>query len=382
MAGNRRALLVATDEYADPGLARLRAPAGDVRALAEVLADQSIGAFEVHPLINRATDDVKQEVEGFFDEARLDDLLLLYISGHGVLSPTRRLYFATASTKLKRLRATAIEDVFVNDVIQHSRARSIVLVLDCCHSGAFAKGLVPKSALGVDVEQRFSFEERGRITLTASTALAYAFEEAEAEAEAEASMSELGAPVPSSLFTRYLVEGLRTGNADIDGDGRVSIDELYDYVYARVRERERAAHQTPGRSGAGHGDIVIARSVEHAVLPPEVREAMDQALGHPWPAIRETAVAELARMRGVADSALAVTIEEALRRAVDDDSRRVSAAAQAALRGEARTPPEPAVPKPPRDSARTRHHRNHPPPTECTSRRASTGAAAPAGSCR
>jgi uncharacterized caspase-like protein len=140
MTGKRRALLVATDTYTDPGLTRLRAPAGDVRALADVLADQSIGGFDVQQLINQATDEVKQEVEGFFDEARLDDLLLLYISGHGVLSPTRRLHFATASTKLKRLRTTTMDDRFVHDVIEHSRARSIVLVLDCCHSGAFAKG--------------------------------------------------------------------------------------------------------------------------------------------------------------------------------------------------------------------------------------------------
>src|SRR4051812_42098235 len=166
MAGERRGLLGATDAYTNPGLTRLRAPTGDLRALAEVLTDRSIGGFEVHELINRSTADVAQEIEGFFEEARLTDLLLLYISGHGVLSPTRRLYFATTSTKLKRLRATAIDEGLVRDVMQHSRARSIVLMLDCCHSGAFAQGLAPKSAPLVDVEERF--EGEGHITLTAS----------------------------------------------------------------------------------------------------------------------------------------------------------------------------------------------------------------------
>ena len=56
----------------------------------------------------------------------------------------RRLYFATASTDRVLLRATAVSDTFVNDVIQHSRARSTVLILDCCHSGAFAKGLAAR----------------------------------------------------------------------------------------------------------------------------------------------------------------------------------------------------------------------------------------------
>jgi hypothetical protein len=46
-ARRRRALLVATTTYADPGLATLRAPTGDVRALAEVLGQVTIGAFEV-----------------------------------------------------------------------------------------------------------------------------------------------------------------------------------------------------------------------------------------------------------------------------------------------------------------------------------------------
>ena len=47
----RRALLIATGTYSDPGLARLRAPAGDVDALADVLGDGSIGRFDVQELM-------------------------------------------------------------------------------------------------------------------------------------------------------------------------------------------------------------------------------------------------------------------------------------------------------------------------------------------
>lgn len=257
MVSNRRALLIANESYVDPGLTRLRAPKGDVRSLAAVLGDEAIGGFEVNQLIDHSADDVKQQIEGFFDEARLDDLLLLYLSGHGVLSKTGRLYFATINTKLRLLRATAIEDSFVHEVMQQSRARSVVLMLDCCHSGAFVKGLVPKSALRVDMARRF--EGHGHITLTASTALEYAFE----EAEGKDTLSKLGVSPPSSLFTRCIVEGLRTGEADADNDGQVSIDDLYDYVYEQVRAR--SPFQTPGKSGSGHGDILIARSRQLAI---------------------------------------------------------------------------------------------------------------------
>ena len=144
-AGRRLALLVATATYADPGLAALRAPTDDVRSLGDVLQDDAIGGFEVRELIDRPTEELKKQIEAFFAEGRPKDLLLLYVSGHGVLSQNRRFYVATSSTALQWLRSTAIEDSFVNDVMQQSRARSIVLVLDCCHSGAFGKGLVPRA---------------------------------------------------------------------------------------------------------------------------------------------------------------------------------------------------------------------------------------------
>ena len=319
--GARRALLVAAATYADPGLARLRAPIGDVEALGSVLEDPTLGAFELRRLVDLPTEQIKREIEGFFDDARLNDLLLLYMSGHGVLSQTRRFYFATSSTQLRWLRATAIEDSFISDVMEHSRARSIVLIVDCCHSGAFAKGLVPKSAPGVDVVPRF--EGRGRVTLTASTELEYAFE----EFESGATPSNLGASAPGSIFTRYLVEGIQTGSADADQDGKISIDELYDYVYARVREHSQ--HQTPGKGGSGYGDLIIAASARGASLPRELSEA----LKNPLASVREAAVAELARMKAGGEPPMAAAIGNALAGMLDDDSLRVREAAGEVIRG-------------------------------------------------
>jgi tetratricopeptide (TPR) repeat protein len=39
-----------------------------------------------------------------------------------------------------------------------------------------------------------------------------------------------------SVYTRYLVEGIETGAADLDGDGWISVEELYNYTRNRVRE--------------------------------------------------------------------------------------------------------------------------------------------------
>jgi hypothetical protein len=327
----KRALLVATGAYTDPGLAALRAPTGDVDALAEVLEDGSIGEFDVTRLVDRPTEELKMRIESFFAAAKRDDLLLLYFSCHGVLSQSRRFYFATATTALDLLRATAIEDSFVNDVMQHSRARSIVLILDCCHSGAFGKGLTPKSAPTVDVEHRF--EGRGRVTLSASTELEYAFE----AADPATGIHELEAAVPGSLFTRCLVEGLATGDADLDRDGSIAVDELYDYVCERMRDR--AAHQTPGKAGDVRGEIVIARSRRRPRLP----EALEEALTSPLAGVRAGAVSELA---GLLESPHREAAREALERLARDDSERVRSAAAAVLEPAPEPEPEPP-PEPP-----------------------------------
>jgi hypothetical protein len=63
-AGRRRALLIATATYSDPGLAALRAPTGDVAALAGVLGDEAIGGFEVRELIDRPTEGASRRDRG------------------------------------------------------------------------------------------------------------------------------------------------------------------------------------------------------------------------------------------------------------------------------------------------------------------------------
>jgi uncharacterized caspase-like protein len=37
------------------------------------------------------------------------------------------------------------------------------------------------------------------------------------------------------LFTGALVEGITSGEADRDQDGQVGLDELYDYIHAKVQ---------------------------------------------------------------------------------------------------------------------------------------------------
>jgi hypothetical protein len=312
----RAALIVASNRYEDATFGRLRAPVRDAEALAEVLSDPAIGAFQVDALVNEPWYRVREEVEGFFAEHRRDDLLVLYFSCHGVKDPNGQLYFATTDTKFSRLAATGISSSFVNEQMNRSRSKRIVLLLDCCYSGAFTRGLVARAGEPVDVTDRF--EGGGRAVITASSSMEYAFEGNE--------LSDVG-DVGSSVFTSALVRGLATGAADRDGDGRVSVDELYDYLYEEVRQT--TPNQTPNMLATVQGSLYLARNpnpARAADLPSELRQAIESELA--WQ--REGAVAGLAALLA-GDATAARLARRALERMVGDDNHQVSDAARRAL---------------------------------------------------
>ena len=177
----RFALIVASSQYTDPDLQKLIAPAQDAESLARILKDSAIGSFQVKTLLNETSYKVNQEIQAFINERERDDLLLIYFSCHGIKNVDGQLYFATNDTSRKLLESTAIPANFVNNLMQRSRSRRQILLLDCCFSGAFIRGLVTRSDKQIHTNDYFymedrNFESRGRVVLTASDAMQYSFE--------------------------------------------------------------------------------------------------------------------------------------------------------------------------------------------------------------
>lgn len=227
--GVRDALLIATGAYSSGRLAELRSPAADVVELADVLADPAIGWFQTKQVVDAPAHQATRAIEKFFRNRGTDDLLVLHISCHGVKDDDGLLYFACADTDPDLLASTSIPAGFLHAQMGRCRAKSIVLLLDCCFSGAFVPGM--KAAAGVDAKEQLA--GYGRAVLMATGRTEYAWE-GNRFLELE--------PEPSR-FTEAIIHGLRTGEADRDGDGRVAVDELYEHVYERLRES--GVKQTP-----------------------------------------------------------------------------------------------------------------------------------------
>ncbi|KXK60321.1 hypothetical protein AWW66_19580 [Micromonospora rosaria] len=216
--------------------------------LARVLADPDRCAFDTATLIDQPAGHVTAEVERFFAGRTPSDVLLLYFSGHGIKDSVNALHLATRDTRLSDLATTSVSAEFISACVQRSRSRRILLVLDCCYSGAFPRGMVVRADQTVHIQEEFG--GRGLVIITASSAIEYAFE--------DGNLTEEFLP-HTSLFTSALIDGLDSGAADLNHDGEITVDELYDFAFDTVREKTPA--QTPCRWMFGaQGRLVIGRT--------------------------------------------------------------------------------------------------------------------------
>src|SRR4051812_45649898 len=134
MTGTRSALIVATANYDDSRLARLRAPAKDAEALAAVLGDEDIGDFEVDVALDQPHAVVSRALSRFLRDRRPEDALLLHLSCHGIKDEHGDLYFAASDTESEDLDATAVAADWLRRLMDKCRSRQIIIMLDCCYS--------------------------------------------------------------------------------------------------------------------------------------------------------------------------------------------------------------------------------------------------------
>ncbi len=211
------ALLIGVSHYGE-GLLPLSAAPNDVAALQRVLANPQMAGFDqVDCLIDPELVAMQRAIQQLFSQCQRDDLLLLYFSGHGITDDNHHLYLANCLTSKDDYEATAVPARFIQQQSMNCYTRRQVMILDCCYSGAFKEGWQAKAA-GLDLRGELGAE--GRVVLTSSTATQTSFQQEE---------------TGLSLYTQYLIEGVETGAADTDRDGKIFVHELHDYAKAKVQ---------------------------------------------------------------------------------------------------------------------------------------------------
>jgi len=162
-----------------------------------------------------------------------ETVLYFYYSGH-------------ADADALHLGHTSVSWDELESLLKKTGADVRVAFVDACQSGTFTrrKGGTRAPGFVLDLEERL--DARGSVIITSSGG-----DEASQESD------EIG----GSYFTHFLASGL-SGNADDDGDGRVTLSETYRYVYHETvfrtsSTRSGTQHPTEAWDLSANGEVVI-----------------------------------------------------------------------------------------------------------------------------
>jgi len=149
------------------------------------------------------------------------------------------------------LEETAIAISYIKDLVDRSKSKGILIVLDACFSGGgksiLAKGSKPL-VLTAAAPELLKPATAGKVIITSSSANQQSWED--------------DSELKGGIFSHYFIEGLK-GKAG--QDAWIRVHELFDYLKSSVpaaAQRLKRAEQTPQVSGTGN--FQIARNWDKA----------------------------------------------------------------------------------------------------------------------
>ena len=262
----KKALVIAVSNYDDSsGLKSIEFCKNDGQEMYKVLKENGYDIPYNHKLIGRVTSSKLKEIiyDFFTDESnKPDDTLLFYYSGHGVPDRFGKTFLAPSDMNSEHPFRTGFSFDDLTDAMLACNSLRIVTILDSCFSGSLrigkglGEGFNSKSSeeaaaqiANAIVEEKSNKLKQGigRCLLASSQGYEEAYDRQEKD---------------HSIFTYYLLEGLKGHKNAVDEEGNVTYDTLGRFVSREIGNlpSDKRPHQTPVRKGeVSGGEIVLAQ---------------------------------------------------------------------------------------------------------------------------
>jgi hypothetical protein len=257
-----RALLIGLDNYADPKLSfKVKgASAGDVQAMQALLVEKlGFGAEHVKLLIDQAA--TKQAILGHIKSWLLagtkpGDRALIYFAGHGYfqkdrsgdekdgLDETLVPYDAVVTGKPGALLGGMITDDELKQAVSILTGRRVSLIVDAGHSGTLTRAITVEAKAkphfearsphirlatrSIAVEPRLKKQKTEGLFIGGKIAKGGLTVWSAVSASQHALINTEGKP--GGVFTTLYVDGIRSGKADLNGNGTITNAELLTYI--------------------------------------------------------------------------------------------------------------------------------------------------------
>lgn len=197
----KKALLIGINNY--PAPFKLNGCIEDITTLKSAIERNEDGGpnFEVKLIKDeQSSSNAMKEIKSLFgDDA---DVALLYFSGHGFINTTGAEIVFPRNIVSDDIYNTGLQMSDIMAIVNHSKVKNKIIILDCCHSGAIGK---------YDIQEDKSELMPGVSILTAC--------------REDESALEMGG---HGVFTELLCDALNGGAADFCGN--ITIGGIYAYI--------------------------------------------------------------------------------------------------------------------------------------------------------
>ena len=289
--GTRKALIISISDYNSNQLHSLNFCKNDGEEMYKLLESLGYEITDNQKHIGSVNfETMRGAIFDFFNNAKSigEDTLLFYYSGHGVPAPDGDVCLASSEIDTDDPYRRGFSSFELTRLMHNSVSLRIVAILDCCYSGAarVSKGMIGKAVedaaarIGTNaLEDKAKLLEQqgeGKCILSASQATQEAFALKEGE---------------NSIFTYYLLDGLKGKKKSVDTNGNVTPSTLGNYIYRAIMNLPpgKRPKQKPITKAETSGDIILASYPKLAVArsiptpsPPQIKPPIKPKEGKPW----------------------------------------------------------------------------------------------------
>jgi len=189
-------------------------------------------------------------IKDFISTAEYNDVVIIFVAGHGVLDENLDYYFAAYDMDFYKPSDKGIPFGLFEDLLESTNSRKKLLLMDACHSGEVDKEDVEISENIVETDENLTFRAAGSTIANKSGSQVSSFqlsrllfvdtrESNGSTVISSASGTEYaieGKTWNNGVFTYAFLKGLTSKEADYNRDGKIMLSEMQTYLNIKVLE--------------------------------------------------------------------------------------------------------------------------------------------------